>query len=365
MSAVGPSAERDAEGFHPAVHCPDACSEFGCDAGQRPVAGPVLLAEPVAVDRERGLLSARRDAEGFPAAGQAGDAHAEFGCDAGEGSVPGHVLLVEPVAVDRERRAVFGGGSPPDSVVPGEAGDGGLARPVPAADLLQGHPLVRVEVVQFARGQACPELAGCLASGAFLGWGERRRGRGVLVEDGAYDVDRGAGVERGGPGGHPAVLQQFVDLGGWQCQGAGAGEVQSAEQGGRGPPGDFLCVYAVACEPGGRVVVEVGGERRGDEDGELVEPVALICRDGGVAAGGAFRGGAADALEEPPAGGERPVVLAGDCPCAAADPGPVAVRQEVSVVEAAPSLVVDRGSVLVEPSGQAGKRGNGRGPAGI
>jgi hypothetical protein len=55
----------------------------------------------------------------------------------------------------------------------------------------------------------------------------------MLVEDGAYDIDRGAGVASGGAGGHPAEVDQFKDLGGLPGEGVGAGEVQAAEQGGR------------------------------------------------------------------------------------------------------------------------------------
>ncbi len=82
-----------------------------------------------------GCVSAERDAEGSEPACDVAFAGSEFGCDVGQGPASGHVLLVEPVAIHGERRAEFGGGSPADSVLSGESGDDAPVDSVHEADL--------------------------------------------------------------------------------------------------------------------------------------------------------------------------------------------------------------------------------------
>ncbi len=109
--------------------------------------------------------------------------------------------------------------------------------------------------------------------------------------------------------------------------------------------------------------VVAGGETRGYEGGEFVEPGALAGGGHGEGGRGKIGGRAADPLEEPLAGGERPRLLSWDCPGVAADLDPAGVRQEIVVAEEAAALVVDRRAVLVEVGGEARERGEGGGPA--
>ena len=143
----------------------------------------------------RGSAAAEGDAECFGPAGHVGLADAEFGRDVGESPAAGYVLFVEPVAVDGEGRAAGIRACALGNPVFSEQSENGvpacseLAAELPRADVLAG-----VEVFQLARGQPgaerCDRASGraCLAGGQRLGW------RGMLVEDGADDVDRGARV---------------------------------------------------------------------------------------------------------------------------------------------------------------------------
>ena len=93
-------------------------------------------------------VSPEGDAEGSEPVGDVGVAGAEFGCDVGESPVAGHVLLVEPVAVHLERRAGLCGAAAGNSVFVEKGDDGAPAGAEPAAELLGGDFLGYVEVAQ-------------------------------------------------------------------------------------------------------------------------------------------------------------------------------------------------------------------------